>query len=108
MSREHSLPSQVDDDFNRVAHALHEHESPPDLECLSWTHDADFEKYAPLPAAAVRAKEKQREMDELIALAARATDAHIAALPPNHRPLVQMLRAMAAPGGTDVNDTGSV
>ncbi len=106
MSREDPPLSRGDDHFSRVADALHDHESLPDLECLSWTHDADFEQHAPLPAVALRAREKRRHMEELMALAARATDAHIAALPPNHRPLVRMLRSMAAPSKVDVNDTG--
>ena len=52
----------------------------------------DFEFYAPLPPAAVRKRDKERAASELVELAGRASDAHIAALPPSHRQIVRMLR----------------
>ena len=70
-------------------------ELAPDPDCLSWSHDEDFEDYRPLPPEAVLAQEKQRKTAELISLAAQATDEHIAQLPPNHQPVVRMLRQMA-------------
>ena len=79
---------------------LHASELPPDLECLSWTHDADFdETYSsrgmPLPAAAIEHREKRQQTEELLDLASRATDAHIEALPPHHQPIVRFLRQAA-------------
>jgi len=81
--------------FASEMHPRHPMEEPPDVECLSWTHDADYTEFAPLPEVAVQARAKRKEMNELIALASRATDEHIAKLPSAHRPFVHMLRAMA-------------
>jgi hypothetical protein len=79
---------------------LHPHEGAADVECLSYTHDRDFrETYAahgvPLPAAAVEHHAKVARQDELLELAGQATDAHIAALPTHHQPIVRMLRQAA-------------
>ena len=41
------------------------------------------------------AREKRRASDELLRLAATATDEHIAKLPPDHQPIIRMLRAYA-------------
>ena len=73
---------------------LHPAEGPPDLECLSWTHDVDFEQYRQLPPAALAARERKRVSDQLFDLARRATDAHIEKLPASYQPLVRTLRQM--------------
>ena len=46
------------------------------------------------PAEAAAKLEKRRQMDELMELAARATDDHIRRLPAAHQPIVRMLRSM--------------
>ena len=48
-----------------------------------------------LPAAAAAHRETERAQAELLDLARRATDAHIAALPAAHQPIVRMLRQAA-------------
>ena len=40
-------------------------------------------------------KERRQQNIELMNMASRATDEHIAALPPSHRPIIEMLRHMA-------------
>ena len=83
-----------------AATRLHAHELPADLECLSWTHDADFDdeyeaRGLALPPAAVAHRAQRAAQAELFELARRATDAHIAALPEAHRPIVRLLRHAA-------------
>lgn len=79
----------------RYRASLSPEELPPDAECLSWTHDVDFELYRALPPEAVEERARQRHNAELLELASRATDEHIAALPPSHQPIVLMLRQVA-------------
>ena len=79
---------------------LHPSELSADVECLSWSHDHDYdEQYAArgleLPPAAKEYRAKERAQAELIDLASRATDEHIEALPPDHRPIVRLLRQAA-------------
>ncbi|KAL1524498.1 hypothetical protein AB1Y20_019392 [Prymnesium parvum] len=71
---------------------LHPHELPPDTRCLSWTHDADYEQYLPLPAVALRRREKQREQAELMDLVRQVTDSQISKLPEKYQAIVRMLR----------------
>jgi hypothetical protein len=94
---------------------LHPAELPPHPECLSWTFDPDFERFRELPPAALAAREKRRVEDELMDLARRATDEHIAKLPENHQPIVRALRhaaqqqaasAAAATSQSDNTDQG--
>ena len=49
----------------------------------------------PLPADAALYLEKEQQRAELLDLASKATDAHIAQLPEHHRPIVRMLRQAA-------------
>ena len=74
---------------------LHPHEQPPHTDCLSWTHDSDFEQFRELPPAAKAAREKRLVEAELMDLASRATEEHIAQLPTDHQPIVRMLRRAA-------------
>jgi hypothetical protein len=85
----------------QAAAQLHPRELPPDSECLSWTHDADYEEQS-LPPAAIRSREKRRLSAELLELAARATDEHIDQLPPGHQDVVRMLRHAALGQGMGV------
>ena len=79
---------------------LHPNEEPPDRTCLSYHHDRDYTlQYEsmglPLPADAALHFEKEQQRAELLDLAGKATDAHIAQLPEHHRPIVRMLRQAA-------------
>ena len=70
----------------------HPAEEAPDERCLSWTHDADYESFLPLPEAGRRRREERAQHDELMALVRDATDDQIARLPESYQPLVRMLK----------------
>jgi len=75
---------------------LHPREHAPDSRCLSWTHDADYDAYQPLPEAALRRRRARAEQAELMGLVRRVTDVQISRLPDNFQPLVRMLKAADA------------
>ena len=87
-------PGSSSNEPRRGGMRLHPDESPPDLDCLSWTHDADYEEHRELPPVALAARERKRAQAHLFDLASRATDEHISKLPDDYQPLVRMLRQM--------------
>lgn len=78
---------------------LHAAEAAPDLRCLSWTHDSDFEQYLALPPQALRKRERERETRELLELVSVVTEAQILKLPQSYQPIVRVLKQMQNASG---------
>ena len=90
-----SAPSSGGEGRSASQARIHPLELSPDLDCLSWTHDHDYEDHRPLPPAALALREKRKVEIELMELASRATDEHISKLSPAHQPWVRLLRTAA-------------
>jgi len=80
---------------------LHPDEEPPDPQCLSWTHDADYTQYRPLSVAALKRQHEREQAEELMRMLRDATDEHIAKLPIEQQPFVRLLKQVADSGGGD-------